>query len=112
MKHKNYIDIDIELLKKLYTVEKLRIDYLAEKVFFVSGTKLRTILKQQGIPKNTRPDKIDIDIELLKELYINQKKSLQYLGREVFHCSFVTLINRMEQHNIPRRKKYDHMLKK
>jgi hypothetical protein len=46
---------------------------------------------------------IEIDKELLKELYVNQNKSLKYLCEEVFYVSRPTLEKRIKEYGFKRK---------
>jgi DNA-binding Lrp family transcriptional regulator len=111
----NYIDIDINKLKKLYVDEGYTISYLADYVFFCSHPTLLNRMKEHGIkrdvPEGKRAGYINIDIEHLKDLYYNQKKSMHYIAN-IYNCSWAVILKRMKEHNLERRNKADHIRRK
>jgi hypothetical protein len=108
----NYIDIDIELLKKLYITERKTLDFLARNVFFVSRQTLMGRLKeyniQRVVPHGKKSNYVVIDIEVLKDLYYNKKKSMHEIARH-FKLSYYLIEQRMREYHLPRRHKSAHM---
>jgi hypothetical protein len=51
--------------------------------------------------------KIDIDIDKLKELYFKEKKTLDYLSKNIFYVSRQTLYNRLKEFNIKKKDMID-----
>ena len=115
MRRSHYIQIDVEKLKKLYVDERYTLAYLADYVFFCSYPTLLNRIKEYNIKRDTPEGKkanyINIDIDNLKDLYYNQKKSLTEMSK-IFDCSLTVLINRMNAYNLPRRHPTEHMKKK
>jgi hypothetical protein len=111
---KNYIDIDIELLKKLHIEEGKNLTFLADNVFFVARQTLMNRLKENDIkkdvPKGKRSNYMNIDIEILKDLYYNKKKSMHEIARH-FKVSYYIIEQRMKEHHLDRRHKSAHMKK-
>jgi hypothetical protein len=114
-KHReSYVDIDMDLLKKLYIEENKTLDYLSKNVFFVARQTLMNRLKEHNlyrkVPVGRRAGYINVDVELLKELYYNQRNSLHEISRKT-GFSYHLIIKRMEQFNLPRRHRAEHMKK-
>jgi DNA-binding Lrp family transcriptional regulator len=111
----HYIDIDIDLLKKLYVDERKTLQYMSENIFFVSNQTLISRLKEhdikRNIPEGKKSNYLDINVELLKELYYNQKKSM-YEVSNYFDCSWHVILRRMKENNLPRRHRADWIRKK
>lgn len=46
---------------------------------------------------------LDLDKELLYDLYVNKGYTLKELADEIFFCSHPTILNRMKEYGIERR---------
>jgi hypothetical protein len=100
------IDIDIDLLKRLYLDHGIGIEFLARKVFYVSKDTLYDRLKQHQIQTVSHQNKIDIN--KLNHLYYEKLMSLQKLSN-YFDCSQTKILKVMKDNNMHRRGQWDYI---
>jgi DNA-binding Lrp family transcriptional regulator len=110
--NKGYIEIDIDLLKKLYVDERKTLSYLADNVFYVSKETILDRLQEHNITRNNPKGKKGnykyISKEILELLYNDKKKSLHEIARHL-NIHYATVLKRMIEYNIPRRHRAAHM---
>lgn len=97
------IEIEPELLWGLYWGDKLTIDEIATNFNCGYNTILRR-MKEYNIPGRGNEYRfIRIDPELLWSLYWGWELSMKKIAK-TFRCTETTILQRMKEHDIPRRK--------
>ena len=98
---KKWTDERINKLKQEYNEKGADIPELLE-VFTRNAIwiKARALnLKYEGKPKK----RINVPKDELVDLYIHQKKSTTEIAK-IYNCSFGTILTRLKEYNIPKRK--------
>jgi len=98
------IDLDLNKIKDLYLNKKLSSLKIA-KILGVCKYTILKRLKEMGVKMKSRreyswdPYRIQLDEEKIKDLYLNQKKSIIEIGK-MFGVSCDTIYNRLKENNI------------
>lgn len=103
------ITIPKKTLKKLYLLERLSIDQIAQKLAVSTGPVQRQ-LREYGIPIRTvseSKEKFPLSKKELNNLYWKQGLSTDALAK-LFGCNHVTILNRMNKLGVPRRTNLGH----
>jgi DNA-binding Lrp family transcriptional regulator len=110
--NKGYIEIDIDLLKKLYVDERKTLSYLADNVFYVSKETILHRLQEHNITRNNPKGKKGnykyIPKEILESLYNDKRKSLHEIAKQL-NLNYMTIRKKMIEYNLPRRHPAAHM---
>lgn len=95
---------EIELIKKLYVEDKLKVEEIARKIYMNKGSVYK-ILRKLDIPRRKKPvDKNIFDVETIRRLYIDEKLTTTQIA-EIYNVSFWYIYNYMKVNNIPIRKR-------
>lgn len=95
----NKIHLDLEKIKELYTCKNKTVEQIA-KIFKVGETAIFNRLKKLGVIKRKGEIiKFKLDLDKIKDLYINKKKSASEIGK-IMEVSYGTILNRLKENNI------------
>lgn len=101
------VDIPQEEVARLYYEEGLTQEQIGE-IYGVSFSGISQRMRKWGMETRTQSDyKIEIQKELLEELYYNQRLTLKQIA-EIFGVTDGTVANRMKEYGMKRRKHSDY----